>query len=66
MSRGTQQLSWPAQSVEWGAVGFGKIIEEQLQLEGMGRGLSENTQYWGGGQGTVHDLVQPLIILSYM
>lgn len=44
MSRGTQQLSWPAQSVEWGAVGFGKIIEEQLQLEGMGRGLSENTE----------------------
>lgn len=34
---------WPAQSVEGGAVGFGRIIEEQLQLEGMGRRLAGNT-----------------------
>lgn len=40
----SHRLSWPAQSVERGSVGFGKIIEEQLQLEGMGRGLSENTE----------------------
>lgn len=37
------KLYIPAQSVECGAVGFGEIIEEQLQLEGMRRCFSENT-----------------------
>lgn len=42
------KLSIPAQSVECSTIGFGKIIEEQLQLEGMRRCFSENienTQY---------------------
>lgn len=35
---------WPAQPVEGGAVGFGNIIEEQLQLEGMRGGFPGNTE----------------------
>lgn len=32
--------------MEGGAVGFGNIIEEQLQLEGMRRSLSGNRKKW--------------------
>lgn len=49
-SSGTQQVpclvksSIPAQSVECSTIGFGEIIEEQLQLEGMRRCFPENTE----------------------